>query len=414
MEIRIVCVGTELLIGHTLNSNLAFLGGALEAQGYAVARETCIPDDPAVMRGVFARELAESDLLILVGGLGPTRDDLTRQVAGDVLGAGLEFHQEIFDGIADFLTRRGVALRPEAIRIQSMVPAGATPLPNGNGTAPGLWCPVRSKAMVLLPGPPRELRPMFIGQVLPRLPELGGPEVSRLSLSVCGVPESLVEERVDRVLAAFPAVAPAYCARPSFVDVRLTGRRGGEAELEQALASLRREFRQEALDEGCGDIVRAIGDLLVRRGWRLATAESCTGGGLGAALTACPGASDWFSGGIVAYSNACKETLLGVAAGTLRSCGAVSGQTAREMVSGLADRLGAECGVAITGIAGPGGGTPEKPVGLVYIAVAVPGKVTVHRQVYPGDREAVRERAIASALVGLWMAMCSGDPVAAA
>ncbi len=405
MDISIVCIGTELLIGHTLNTNLAFVGAALEAEGYVVAREICIPDQPAVMRDTLRRELEQADLVITVGGLGPTRDDLTRSVAAELLGLELRFDPQVHRQIVDFLSRRGVALRDEPIRRQAMVPLGATVLANRNGTAPGLWCPFAGKALVLLPGPPRELQPMFTDELLPRLRTMGPPEVCRRSLQVCGVPESLVEEQVDELLLSFPGLEPAYCARPSFVDVRLSGRPGQATELAAAVEALRAAFGAAALPAEQTDIVAAIGCLLLERGWKMATAESCTGGGLAAELTERPGASAWFAGAVVAYANEWKTLNLGVAEETLARHGAVSEETAREMALGLLARAGVQVGVSLTGIAGPEGGTPGKPVGLVYIGVAVPGGCRVHGRQFPGNRGNVRERAVSTALVLLRQAL---------
>ncbi|MDT8389206.1 MAG: competence/damage-inducible protein A [Lentisphaeria bacterium] len=397
MNIHIVCIGTELLIGHTLNTNLAFLGSSLEALGFVVAQETCVPDFPAVMRDTFQRELAAADVVITVGGLGPTSDDLTRGVAAEVLGAELEFHQHIHDRIADFLTCRGVTLRRDALLVQSMVPRGATVLPNENGTAPGLWCPAGDKLMILLPGPPRELQPMFTDHVLPRLVSRGAPRVSRRSLTVSGVPESIVEERVKKILRNCSTVEPAYCARPSTVDIRLTATPAETAFLDHMAALVVEEFKREIIPPEDGDVVGSIARLLTERHWTLAVAESCTGGLLGAELTARPGSSQWFSGGFITYSNALKTACLDVPAETLTTYGAVSEATALAMVDGLLAKSGADWGIAVTGIAGPGGGTPEKPVGRVYIAIAGPGYRRVFEQTYPGNRENVRLRARATA-----------------
>lgn len=397
MDIHVVCIGTELLIGHTLNTNLAFLGASLEEHGFVVAKETCIPDTPAVMRDVFQREMAAADVVITVGGLGPTSDDLTRNVAAEALGAELEFHQDIYDGIADFLGKRRVKLRTDALMVQSMVPRGATPLPNLNGTAPGLWCPVGGKVMVLLPGPPRELQPMFTDYVLPRLLAQGTPRVTRRSLTVSGIPESIAEERVKKILCDFPTVEPAYCARPSMVDIRLTALPAEITALEQTIVLITEEFKREIIAPEDGDIVGSIARLLTERDWTLAVAESCTGGLLGAELTARPGSSNWFSGGFITYSNGFKTACLGVSPETLTKYGAVSEATALEMVDGLLAKTGVDCGIAVTGIAGPGGGTPEKPVGRVYIAIAVPHHRQVFEQTYPGTRENVRLRARATA-----------------
>ncbi len=398
MKIIVVSIGSEILVGHTVNTNLAFIGGELSRAGYTVDREICIPDDPGVIRSTIAAELAEFDLIITSGGLGPTHDDMSRQIIAESLGLPLHLEPAVLAHIEQFLSRRHVAVAPEVLAVQAMVPEGATALLNSNGTAPGLWIPFNGRVVVMLPGPPRELQPLFSREVLPRIRQLAAPEVARETLRVCGIPESTVAQRVETALAAFPEIDLAYCARPTQVDVRLTSSLTARARLDLAVARLQAEFGDALLPGDQENLVQSVAALLRQGGWWLATAESCTGGGIAAAITDEPGVSDIFAGSFVCYVNAWKERWLGVPAQILIEHGAVSEPTARAMLEGLLQRTGAEAGIAVTGIAGPGGGTEEKPVGLVYIATGVGAARQVARQVFPGHRENVRQRTIATAL----------------
>jgi len=411
VRIQAICIGTELLTGHTVNTNLALMAEALDGCGYTVACEVCIPDELGVIRDTVRAGLAQADVVVTVGGLGPTCDDLTRPAVAEVLDAPLHFDAAIYRHIEEYLRRRNVPLRCEALHVQAQVPERATAIVNRNGTAPGLWCPSADggHVVVMLPGPPREFGPMFLDDVLPRLRALAPPDVARRGLRVVGVPESIVEERVDRALAGVSGLTKAYCARPLSVDVRLSASPDRAAALDAALEALRAEFGPAALDAGEASVVASIGRRLRGRGWRLATAESCTGGGIAEAITAEAGSSEFFAGGIVCYANDWKTAQLGVRPQTLAAHGAVSPETAREMLDGLMGRTGVEAAIAVTGIAGPGGATPEKPVGLVYMAIGVRDRREVHCRQFPGNRGTVRDRAVATSLILLRNALQESD-----
>ena len=399
MNIHLICTGTELLIGHTLNTNQQFIGDCLDRAGYRLAAERCVPDTGEAIAAAVREELARADLVITVGGLGPTTDDLTRDAVARELGARLKYDPEIHAVITAYLAGRNVPVPAESLRVQAMVPEGATALPNRNGTAPGLWCPAPGgKFVVLLPGPPRELQPMFRDQVLPRLRELAPPEVVRVSFAVCGRPESAVAEVVEHELAAFPGVEPAYCAHPAQVEVRLSAAPALRERLELARARLTECLGDDVLPAGCTDPAQAVAAMLLERRLWLATAESCTGGGIAKTVTDLPGASAWFCGGVVAYSNDWKECLLDVPDHLLADHGAVSAETAGAMLNALFRRYEADAGIAVTGIAGPAGGTPDKPVGLVYIATGLRTRQQVTRHLFPGNRDSVRQRTITTAL----------------
>ncbi len=407
MNVTAVSIGSELLNGDTLNTNLLHLGARLADAGVPLRRELCVPDEEEAIRKALRDALADSDVVVTIGGLGPTCDDLTRPVVAAELGLPLREDPRVAAGIRDFLARRGVSLPEEALRIQSQVPESAEVLPNPNGTAPGLWCRhPRPAAVVLLPGPPSEFIPMVEASVLPRLlsflpPGVQAPRVVR----VAGLPESLVEQRTEKALLGLPALSTAYCARPGCVTVRVTDPLHRAEILAAAEERLRAAFGSLALPPGCLGPAHHIGVLLQERGWRLAVAESCTGGLVAAAVTDVPGASAWFLGGLVTYANAWKESLLGVPDATLRRHGAVSEPAVRHMLAGLQERFGVETAVAVSGIAGPTGGSPQKPVGTVFLGAAVPGHAEVTRHSFPGNRAAVRERAAAAALVMLRQAL---------
>ena len=400
MRISILTIGSEILIGHTVNTNLAFLGDALAREGYTVSREVCIPDEPDIIRRAVLAELETADILITVGGLGPTRDDMTRQIVAQALDRELAVDQDLACTIRDYLHARHVTVQDRQVSNQASIPRGAEAIENRNGTAPGIWCPWDDdKVVIMLPGPPRELCPIFENGILPRLCKLVPPTTARRMLKVCGIPESTVAQRVENILdEKYPGLGIAYCARPSVVDVRLTADRGQKETINAAVEDLERHFGDAVLQEESEDVATSVADLLSRQDLWLATAESCTAGGIAARLTDRPGASSYLRGGFVCYVNEWKEEMLGVKSSTLAEHGAVSSETADEMLDGLLRRPDVDAGIAVTGIAGPGGGTPEKPVGLVYIGTGVNEQRAVERYVFPGDRNNVRLRTIAAGL----------------
>lgn len=400
MRIHVVCTGTELLIGQTLNTNLLFLGDKLNAAGYSIAQERCVPDAGREIAAAVAAELQAAQVVITIGGLGPTSDDLTRDAVAAHLGVKLHFDHAVYEAIVAYLAGRAVKVPDQALRVQAMVPDGATVLPNRNGTAPGLWCPAPAgKVVVMLPGPPRELQPMFMESVLPRIQVLGPAEVVRRAFHLCGIPESAAADKVEAALQSFPGIEPAYCAQPYQVTVRLSAKPADQNRLNTVWQQLVTAFGPAVLPEGSGGLAAAVGALLKARHWSLATAESCTGGGIAAAITDVAGSSDYFLGGLVTYANAWKQQLLEVRETTLAAHGAVSAESAGEMLAGLFRRDAVDAGIAVTGVAGPGGGTPEKPVGLVYIATGLrTGKPQIERFQFPGNRETVRLRTVTVAL----------------
>jgi nicotinamide-nucleotide amidase len=399
--IEVICTGSELLLGDTLNTNLGWLGRELATMGARLARETCVPDDRLVLTEAFATALERSDMVITIGGLGPTRDDLTRSVAASVLGCPIAPSPAVAEGIRLFLAGRGLTVPETAIAVQSEVLVGAGVLANRNGTAPGFWCERDGKVLVLLPGPPGEFRAMFRQEVAPRLLPLLVPQFECAEIRVSGIPESQVAAIVDGLSLA--GVEVGYCAKPGGITVRLEAPFGHGEGLAAAEARARTALLPYALPADAATLPAAVGLLLLARGLTVATAESCTGGAIAAALTDVPGSSAYLEGAVVSYSNRWKHEFLGVREETLAGWGAVSEQTIGEMLRGLLDRYGVDCGIAVSGIAGPAGGTAEKPVGLVFIGTAVGGDQCRRRFVFRGDRAEVRRRTVFAALNQLRM-----------
>ncbi len=397
MSIEIICIGTELLTGEITNTNLQFIAGQLDARGLVVARETCVHDTLAAVRNAVLAGLKEHRLVITVGGLGPTRDDLTREAVAEALGLTLSCDTELAERIRSKYSARGRNVPNHSWEVQAMVPQGGEPLTNDWGTAPGLWIPVGDRAVAMLPGPPRELQPMFDEYLLPKIADLVAPAVSRQVLSVFGFGESNTERRVIDALVGLDSVEPSYCAKADCCHVRLTVAVGDEPKLAEAVGRLKAEFGDNVASQQ-ENTVTLIAKLLRERGWTFGTAESCTGGGISSMITDLPGISDVFAGSVVTYSNEMKEKLLGVRSETLAEYGAVSDPVARQMVTGLLARYDLQAGIAVTGIAGPDGGTEEKPVGTVQIATAVEGRVRCTRQVFPYGRRGMRERTVTFAL----------------
>jgi nicotinamide-nucleotide amidase len=349
--------------------------------------------------------LDRTRLVLVCGGLGPTRDDRTREAIAELLGAPLAFDAGVWDELVARWQRIGRTIA-ESNRAQAMVPAGGTVLPNRWGSAPGLWIEHPRGTVVLLPGVPMEFQNLLEHEVLPRLLVRGGPlrTVSR-TLRTTGIPESRLGELVGPLEASLDPVTVAYLPEQAGVDLRLTAwqldEEAAAAALDRTEAALRGVMSRWIYATGTTDLADALLAALRARGLTLATAESCTGGMVGARVTAIAGSSDVYVGGVVSYADEAKATLLGVDVATLANHGAVSEPVAREMARGAAQRFDADATIAVTGIAGPDGGTPEKPVGTVWFAWALLGVVHTERLAFPGDRAQVRERATQAALWGM-------------
>lgn len=389
MRIEIINTGTELLLGNTLNTHGAWFGRELFKLGLRVSRQTTVPDGDAI-REALGEALPRAGAVIVTGGLGPTSDDLTREITAEVLGLALLEDVAALESLKAFFAVRQRPMAAANLK-QALLPAGAVSLPNPNGTAPGVYVPPgvgrsRGCAVFLLPGPPRELYPMFAVDVVPRLLELSGagapPEV--LELKFTGIGESDFHDGIDAALAAVPGLEFGYCAHIGEVDLRLIGT---PAALAQARTLVMDAFSPLLVSDDGSSLPATVVRLLAGRGMTLATAESCTGGLVASRLTDVAGASAVFTHGWVTYANEAKVSELGVPDAELAAHGAVSEEVARAMAEGALQRSGADLAVAITGIAGPSGGSAEKPVGTAWIAVAGrSGGTTALRVFQPRNR----------------------------
>jgi nicotinamide-nucleotide amidase len=405
VNLELVTIGTELLLGFTVDTNSAFAGQALAAVGARIVRRTTVPDDPGAVRDAIAEALARTGVVITTGGLGPTRDDLSKQVVADLFELPLEFHPEMWTALTERFARMGRKIS-ERNRCQAEVPRGATVLPNRWGTAPGLWITGGRGEVIMLPGVPIEMRGLLTHEVIPRLSaRSGGAVVRSLVVRTTAVPESSLADRVSEVEDTLAPLSLAYLPSLEGVDLRLTAWNMESGAADSALKSasdrIRAVLGDHAYGTGEDDLAAVLLDLFRARGRTIAVAESCTGGMIGARITAIPGSSDVFLGGAIAYHNRPKIDL-GVSERILQEHGAVSEQTVKAMALGCRERLGADQGVAVTGIAGPAGGSEEKPVGTVWFGFAGADGVQAERYIFPGTRQEVRARAAQFALFGLW------------
>lgn len=400
LKIAVICIGDELLKGSTVNTNLAFIGQRLTQEGAPPVFAQEVPDTEAGISGALDRALAEADCIITTGGLGPTADDVSKEFIARRLGLRLEEDSETAVRILRFWKMRHRTEEiPSRVFNQALVPVGAKVIPNEFGTAPGLILRTDDgKKIILLPGPPGELEPMFDSSVLPLLREeirSSGQIFTRL-FRLVGTGETDVEDRMLEILGKRHPLTAAYCAEPGLIRLFLNS--SDPFVLNEAAADVKNVFSSELIDPESSSLAEELIRLLRREKAAMATAESCTGGLVAKLLTDIPGSSDVFLGGVVSYANRIKTDLLGVDPETLRKFGAVSPQTAEEMVRGLAARFGCDGAVSLTGVAGPGGGTPEKPVGLVYAGIFWRGEVEVHELRLRRSRAQIRASAAASAM----------------
>lgn len=377
---EIICVGTELLLGEIQNSNAQFLAQRLAQLGIPHFFQTVVGDNPDRLKQVLAIACKRAQLLILTGGLGPTPDDLTTETLADFFDAPLVEQPEILADMAQKFSQHGLTLTANNLK-QALIPAGAMILPNSVGSAPGIiWQPRTGLTLLTFPGVPAEMQLMWQETAVPYLQSQGwGQEViySRV-LRFWGISESALAQKVAPFFELEnPTVAP--YASEGEARLRISVRTRSEVEARQQIEPLEKQLRQlTGLDCYGADndtLASVVGELLQKRGETLSVAESCTGGGLGQMVTSAPGSSSYFVGGIIAYDNLVKRSLLNVAAEDLAQWGAVSNFVAQQMALGVQSRLGTTWGLSITGVAGPGGGTAAKPVGLVYIGLAGPEAV---------------------------------------
>jgi len=409
MNAEIICIGTELLLGQTVDINSAYLARELADLGINLFHKSTVGDNLGRIVPLLRQAWNRSDLVILSGGLGPTQDDLTREAVAELLGEPLEFREEAWEEIVTYFKKIGRPL-PESNRRQAMFPASARVLPNRLGTAPGLLVESAGKYLFAFPGVPRELIGLWEEQARPFLKriltETGHPVLTSKMVRMIGIGESAMEERVMDLIRhqTNPTIAP-YVGKGD-VLLRITARGDSEADNLRRIDALYQQIRERLGEYIYGTdeetLEEVVGRQLLARGWTLATAESCTGGLIGHRLTLVPGSSSYYLGGVISYSNQLKTQLLQVPEAILREHGAVSEATAKAMAEGVRRLTGADVGIGVTGIAGPGGGTETKPVGLVYYSVALPERTVVEHRVFPYNREGNKEAAARAVLGLLW------------
>ncbi len=406
MDLRaeIVSVGTELLLGQIVDTDAAYLARVLSQYGVSVYRRVTIGDNHDRLLAVLREAVEQNDVVFTIGGLGPTMDDISRETLAEAMGDTLHRDEGIADGLRQFFAKRGMSVLESNLR-QAYVPDHGRAIDNPNGTAPGVLIEMGGKTGIALPGPPNEFVPMVDNQIIPWLAaRTGGRTIRSRVLRVCGMGESVAEDRLKDLMASeAPTVAP--YAKTGEVHLRVTAR---ESSAEAADALI--EPMVARIIERLGDHVYAFDDetleaavvkLLTAHGLTLAVCESCTGGLLGSRITDVPGSSAAFLGGAITYTNEAKTDLAGVPPELVAEHGAVSPEVACAMADGVRRRFGADYGIGITGVAGPDGGTAEKPVGLVYIAVADSDRTAADRCLFFGQRRDVRVRATQAALVQL-------------
>ncbi len=401
MRIEIVTIGYEVLSGRTVDTNFAWLARVLEEASVQVGWHATVGDSSKSIAEALRRALERSDAVVMMGGLGPTPDDVTRKAVATALRRPLQLDEQVLAAIRE-RARRAARKLPAAVESQALLPRGAQAWPNPVGTAPGLLILHDGKPVILLPGVPAEMEALATGWAVPYLRERTGRAVETFTLRTAGVYESMLQERIAKLPQKWPGASLAYLPSYFGVDLRVTVT-GAEAEAVRAVAE--RAYRE--LKERVGPVVYAeggttieevVGQLLLEQKLHLATAESCTGGLLAKRITDVPGASRYFERGFVTYSNQAKLQQLGVSKTDLEAHGAVSAAVAEQLARGACRISGAEVGVGVTGIAGPEGGTSEKPVGIVFIGLASPRGDAVRTYRFMGSRSAVRERSVQTAL----------------
>lgn len=403
MVVELISVGTELLLGNIVNTNAAYLSEQCALLGLSMYHQSVVGDNEERLAETMRTALERSDVVILSGGLGPTKDDLTKEVAAQVMEMPLKEDEHSRKRIEEYFKNSQTRVITDNNWKQAQAPEGSIVVDNDNGTAPGLILEKDGKAMILLPGPPNEMRPMFEKSIFPYLNKLQPELIRSCMVKICGLGESYVETQIADMIEAQtnPTIAP--YAKIGEVHLRITAKASSEKEARKLMKPVVKELRNRfgdniyTLDEK-ETLAENVLKLLKEKELTLTTAESCTGGMLAARLTDIPGASEVFKQGLVTYSNKAKRKLLEVKKTTLKDFGAVSEKTAKEMAKNGAFMTGADACVAITGIAGPDGGSDEKPVGLVYIGCSLKNKIAVKEFHFQGNREKVREYAVVRAL----------------
>lgn len=402
MIVELISVGTELLLGNIVNTNAAYLAEQCAALGLSCYYQSVVGDNAQRLGAVLRSALERSDIVILSGGLGPTTDDLTKETAAEVMAMPLVMDAHSLERIESFFAARGLEMT-ENNKKQALIPQGAMVLDNDNGTAPGVILKKEGKHVILLPGPPNELVPMFEKSVREYLDLLEPGIIYSRTVKICGIGESKAADMIQDLIdgQTNPTVAP--YAKTGEVHLRVTARAEDEKEARQLVKPVVKELKNRFgsdiyATEGEVTLEKAVVDLLLANELTVSAIESCTGGLLSARLINIPGVSEVFKSGYITYSNKAKRKLVGVKKSTLHKYGAVSEQVAKEMANGSAMLTKSDVTVSVTGIAGPDGGTVQKPVGLVYIGCCVRGKTVVKEYHFMGSREKIRDAAVSAAL----------------
>ena len=402
LSAEIIAIGSEMLTPRFQDTNSLYLTDQLNTVGIPVVMKTIVGDDEQYLEQAVRGSLMRTPILITIGGLGPTEDDVTRKVIGRVLQRQLVLNDDILAKLQRRFKARGIEMPANNAR-QALVLAGSDVLENNHGTAPGLWVSAEKNHVILLPGPPGELKPMFEQSCMPRLREMGGGvAMARCVFRTACLAESTLDARIAPIYTKYKNPETTILGKPGQVEIRLTARGKNRDEAEKLLKELGDQIDQE-LDEYIfarseQSLEEVVGMFLVLKNATIATAESCTGGLIAQRLTDVPGSSKYFMSGVVCYSNESKMELAGIPPLLLEMQGAVSAEVARGLAEGIRSRAGTTIGVGVTGIAGPGGGSKEKPVGTVHIAVATPAGTQEHQFSFPGEREKVRWWASQAAL----------------
>lgn len=402
MRAEIISTGTELLLGKTLNTSAFYLTGQLSGMGLEVDYHTTIGDNKGRLLETVRKALDRSGIIFLTGGLGPTADDLTKEIVASVFDIKMDFNPQSMNTIKQFYNNQSDL--PPGSEKQAYFPEGAKILPNDIGTAPGAIVERNGKYCVILPGPPAEMQLMFENYALPEIQRILSNNQERMHvrvLKVFGLGESELEQKIsDLMTQNTPALT--LLDKHTYLDLRIAVRNGDQEKARQILDQTETTIRERlgnrifGVDEETHSQV--VGNLLRQNKLTLATAESCSGGLLGGRLTAEAGSSDYYLGGIISYANSAKEEILGVQKFSLQQYGAVSEEVAGEMADGARRALGVDVGLSTTGIAGPAGGTEEKPVGLVYIGLAHSEGIIIEKKQFTGNRESIRNMTVESAL----------------